>query len=309
VRGILIGALCGACYSPTFGPGSRCDTECPGDLVCVDHVCTDSGRSDGGGVADGMTIDGPPGDVDGDGVLDGMDNCPSRANQDQHDEDADAIGDACDPCPHLRGDAVDSDSDGVGDACDPEPTIAKQRIKFFDPFLSDRTEWQYGTNTGRVGETLRFFGAESGAVLSVANGETSIVTSGTIAAVAPQTPHQMSLMFGVDANVKYYHYAEFWDSGPNTGEIAVTKANAGTYTSIDLRNFSGAVPTGAFSMRVDESVAAQTATLDATLGGLTYSIGGSTATAPALTTSMQIHLYLQDLDVRLDYFIVIETLP
>jgi hypothetical protein len=88
--------------------------------------------------------DGPPGDDDGDGVADGMDNCPARPNGDQHDEDRDALGDACDPCPHVAGDGADGDGDGVGDACDPEPTIAKQRIRFFDPFTADLPAWQHG---------------------------------------------------------------------------------------------------------------------------------------------------------------------
>jgi uncharacterized membrane protein len=79
-------------------------------------------------------------DSDGDGVSDGVDNCPSNANEDQLDSDGDALGDACDPFPFDRrndmdGDGLgadvdncpdipnpdqsDRDGDGLGDACDP----------------------------------------------------------------------------------------------------------------------------------------------------------------------------------------------
>ena len=40
-------------------------------------------------------------DVDGDGVLVDVDNCPTVANAGQEDGDADMIGDVCDPCPML----------------------------------------------------------------------------------------------------------------------------------------------------------------------------------------------------------------
>lgn len=51
-----------------------------------------------------------PIDNDGDGVVDGIDNCPGRANPSQADDDADGRGNACDPTP--RG--PDPDGDGVG---------------------------------------------------------------------------------------------------------------------------------------------------------------------------------------------------
>jgi formylglycine-generating enzyme required for sulfatase activity len=51
-------------------------------------------------------------DKDDDAVPDAMDNCPSLANPDQADSDADLAGDACDP---------DDDSDLEGDATDCQP--------------------------------------------------------------------------------------------------------------------------------------------------------------------------------------------
>ncbi len=48
-------------------------------------------------------------DDDDDGILDVFDNCPLDSNTLQGDNDADNIGDICDP---------DDDNDGIGDACD-----------------------------------------------------------------------------------------------------------------------------------------------------------------------------------------------
>ncbi len=76
---------------------------------------------DGGGC-------GPEPDADGDGIVDGKDNCPRIANPDQLESEnlcdaifcsADGIGDPCDNCPlAYNPDQADSDRDGRGDACD-----------------------------------------------------------------------------------------------------------------------------------------------------------------------------------------------
>jgi hypothetical protein len=81
----------------------------------------------------------PTGDVDGDGVCGGVDNCPSTVNPTQADADQDGQGDACDACPDdpdddadfdgVCGDVdncpsvpnftqADGDADNIGDACD-----------------------------------------------------------------------------------------------------------------------------------------------------------------------------------------------
>jgi gliding motility-associated-like protein len=71
-------------------------------------------------------------DIDGDGILNSLDNCPEIANADQADLDNDGIGDVCDD--DIDGDGVlntedncvdvanpsqgDADNDGIGDECD-----------------------------------------------------------------------------------------------------------------------------------------------------------------------------------------------
>src|SRR6185312_9455071 len=78
------------------------------------------------------------GDMDGDGVPDASDNCPSvfnpvrpMDNGMQPDVDADGVGDACDPCPRDASsttctgfDPNDSDSDGVPNSSDNCPDVA-----------------------------------------------------------------------------------------------------------------------------------------------------------------------------------------
>ena len=59
------------------------------------------------------------GDVDGDGICTGIDNCPDINNASQSDSDSDGVGNACDNCVQIfNPDQLDSDNDGVGDACD-----------------------------------------------------------------------------------------------------------------------------------------------------------------------------------------------
>jgi hypothetical protein len=77
-----------------------------------------------------------PGDRDGDGVPDDVDNCPDVANPDQANEDGDDRGDACDLCPHLAGTVPgtddDDDHDGIGNQCDPR--VGPDQLIVFLPF-------------------------------------------------------------------------------------------------------------------------------------------------------------------------------
>jgi len=109
------------------------------DEVPRSDVSTDEPPGGDLGPADGATADcqtcdvpadtafeiPPAPDADGDGVVDGLDNCPSIFNLEQADLDGDDIGDACDQ---------DDDGDGVADLS--------------DAFPQDPTEWSDSDGDG-----------------------------------------------------------------------------------------------------------------------------------------------------------------
>src|SRR5438067_1003993 len=124
-----------ACYQPTAPEGALCGSgaACPSGQQCFGDRCFSHPPADGG--ADAASDAASPNDLDGDGVANDVDNCPTIANADQRDFDADGIGDVCDHCPHLASATdPDADGDGVGDACDPRPGIAGDHIALFDGF-------------------------------------------------------------------------------------------------------------------------------------------------------------------------------
>jgi hypothetical protein len=63
-------------------------------------------------------------DIDGDGVCDENDICPSAFDDMQLDSDGDGIGDACDNCPNVANPLQeDGDGDGFGEVCDNCPGL------------------------------------------------------------------------------------------------------------------------------------------------------------------------------------------
>ena len=83
-----------------------------------------------------MALDATADDVDGDGVKNTVDNCPTVANSGQFDEDGDTRGDECDPCPQLAAAADDLDDDGdkIGNGCDPRPAMAGDVLAYWNGF-------------------------------------------------------------------------------------------------------------------------------------------------------------------------------
>jgi len=80
----------------------------------------------------------PSGDEDGDGVPNGVDNCPWVPNPGQEDRSGDGVGDACDNCPDLYNpDQTDSNGDGIGDRCSATPAgeICSESTTGFVPLM------------------------------------------------------------------------------------------------------------------------------------------------------------------------------
>lgn len=111
-------------------------------LVALTVACGRYGFDETNLDAAGTTADSSSNDLDGDGVVDSIDNCPTIRNADQNDEDADTRGDVCDPCP-ISPSNLDGDGDGVGDDCDPNPTVVGEVMVRFDGFGSaaSLTDW------------------------------------------------------------------------------------------------------------------------------------------------------------------------
>ena len=159
---------------PSDGPSdapkdAAATTDAPKDAAATTDAPRDAAASD-------AAADAANPDLDGDGVPNALDNCPTVSNPDQANEDGDAFGDACDLCPPFPDLGEDVDGDGVGDLCDPAPTIPGDKIVVFWGFHSGLPAG--ATVTGNVT-------AASGDATVVASGSTALLTI-----AVPATQHE-----------------------------------------------------------------------------------------------------------------------
>lgn len=257
---------------------------------------------------DGAANDAPANlDSDNDTILDALDNCPTVANTDQRNHDADPRGDVCDRCPHLASTTdPDGDNDGVGDACDPRPTTAGDQAVLFTGFysaadttgwLSDGT-WTYDGATARQTNSSGFdylsppgtftrASVQARVVIDTMprpNGNTSavILVSGSTGPVLdPTTGHLCALTVASSPNVY--------------GESRPVGTNPGTAQSSWSESYEGV--TIAFDQRLigtHQCILVRNATRQAT-------------TSPGTFPAGRVTLVSQRSAIRFDYLFIVET--
>jgi MYXO-CTERM domain-containing protein len=104
------------------------------------------GEGPGEGEGEGSVI-GTPGDVDGDGTENLVDNCPELFNAAQADADLDGLGDGCDLCPLTAPGAL-VDAEGCGDRDTPlEGGPGRANPRLVDPGARSALERECGCTT------------------------------------------------------------------------------------------------------------------------------------------------------------------
>jgi hypothetical protein len=221
-----------------------------------------------------------------------------------HDEDGDSVDDACDVCPHLPDvQQPDADGDGVGDMCDPNPMAARERIAFFDPYTSMRSEWEYNNpalvtvvNDQLSGDART--GVITGALKPRGPTDDVYVMGGRVGAGVASGQRQVTAVLG---GVGYY-YCEI-----NGNQTAVAFFNA-TYTPDDVNFFvaAGSDAVGPIENRTFRLELHSSPTMYGCATTWPATTQSFSASRPPITVD-HFNFALQGLDVKLDYFIQIQS--
>lgn len=218
-----------------------------------------------------------------------------------HDEDGDAIDDACDACPQIADDQLDADGDGVGDACD-LATTQEQRT-FFDPFTAARTEWTYDPAATFGGDSVRLpsLNRAIGIQLLGTPGRTVLEVGGRVTAGGSGT-RQAAIHIGSGVGVANY-YCELYDGGTDQLRLMLTYTlDEVDFINIDSATIGGLLDPGSY--RITFVHTPPDLTCIAYYNGVRYQVGGAD---PGGISPDVMYFAVNDIDTDVDYFVRLTT--
>lgn len=218
-----------------------------------------------------------------------------------HDEDGDAIDDACDNCPHFANPSqVDDDGDQIGTPCDVTP--GTQQIALFDPFVATRSEWTYSSSIDVMNDQMYMpgIGDSVGAVLVLPPAADVFTTGGALGAGGGSS-RQFSLQIGETTGPGHY-YCELYDSGTQLSLNFSYTLDGLAYNGIATQLVPGRLETGTVRMTLVH--APPNMVCLATWKGIDYVAPG---VIPAGIVPEEFHIAANNIDATLDYFVRIST--
>ncbi len=221
-----------------------------------------------------------------------------------HDEDGDGVDDVCDVCPHLADvDQADGDGDRVGDACDPEPTIARQRIILFDPFTALDPAWTRSQGSeAAVGDQLELLAINSYRTLirPLDLGHDTFVVSATSATAG--TGQSLFAIQITPTSAPSSFYCELYDTGSRSQLQFTSTLDGIDYTGQDRQVLATRFANGAGTFSFE--VAATMGRCGTTWRGQALE---SVGTIPSGIAREEVHLFAENVDIRVAYFLQLRT--
>ncbi|WP_299001152.1 thrombospondin type 3 repeat-containing protein [uncultured Tenacibaculum sp.] len=239
----------------------------------------------GRGIFSGKFKIDPNGDADGDGVLNGVDNCPNTANADQADIDNNGIGDVCqdtdedgvldvdDNCPNTANpNQTDIDNNGIGDAC--QDTDDDGVMDDVDNCLTTKNPDQADTNGNGIGDVCdtSYKNADNISVKTIS--ETCVdQNDGKIVVEAKQTYVSYTVTVkGTSTDVTEQLTTAsitFSDLAPGTYEVCVKVNDRDDYVQCYEVNITASNPV---ALRLAKNEASQNYTVSVTSGTAPYTV-------------------------------------
>ncbi|CAM1338938.1 thrombospondin type 3 repeat-containing protein [Tenacibaculum aestuarii] len=239
----------------------------------------------GRGIFSGKFTFDPNGDADGDGVLNGNDNCPNTANSDQADIDNNGIGDVCqdtdgdgvldidDNCPNTANpNQTDIDNNGIGDAC--QDTDDDGVMDDVDNCLTTKNPDQADTNGNGIGDVCdtSYKNADNISVKTIS--ETCVdQNDGKIVVEVKQTYISYTVTVkGTSTDVTKQLTTTsviFTDLAPGTYEVCVKVNDRDDYVQCYEVNITASNPV---ALRLTKNKASQNYTVSVTSGTAPYTV-------------------------------------